>query len=250
MTLGDQTLLVSGGSRGIGRAVVLRAARAGAKVAFCARRLGAESQQVEAEARPFSGEVMAVAADVRDEASVEQLFAAVNARFGPIDALVNNAGVSRESLLVSTDDARWDEVMDVNVQGTFLMTRRALRDFLGSGRPGRIVSLGSLAEHGTASNATYAASKGAITGFTRSVADAYRKQGIRANVVLAGYVQTELTRALSSESQRALVERCPQQRAAQPEEIAEVVVFLASRNSAAISGRAVHVAGGMREMPF
>jgi 3-oxoacyl-[acyl-carrier protein] reductase len=248
--LRNQTLLVSGGSRGIGRAIVREALRAGANVALCARQPGKATRALEAEAEQLGGTLLTWATDVRDERSVAVLFDAVNQRFGPIDALVNNAGVSREALLIATDDARWDEVMATNLEGTFLMTRRALSDFLSSGRAGRVVSIGSLAEHGTASNASYAASKGGVSGLMRAVAAQYAAQGVRANTILAGYVQTELTQSLSLDAQRLLIERCPQQRAANPEEIANLAVFLASQASAGITGLSVHAAGGMREMPF
>jgi 3-oxoacyl-[acyl-carrier protein] reductase len=248
--LDGQVIVVTGGSRGIGRAIVLGAIALGARVAFCTRRLGhaAETVRAEAELLGGNGKAIAVRADVSCEADVDFLFDMTLDAFGRVDAAINNAGISRQGLLVPLTTQMWDETIATNLTGAFLVGRRAIKEFLKSGLGGRIVSLGSLMQNGAPSNASYAASKGGLVGLTRSIAAQYSHHAIHANLVVTGYVETELTKNLADSAKRSLIETCPQKRAASADEIASVVLFLASERAKCVNGEAVFVSGGLLEV--
>ncbi|HEX6070457.1 MAG TPA: SDR family oxidoreductase [Longimicrobiaceae bacterium] len=249
MILSGRVVVVTGGSRGIGRACVLAAVAQGADVIFCSRTDGADSREVEAAARRIgTGTACGVAADVSDERSIERLFEIVRDRYGVVHATVNNAAVSREQLLVSLDSADWDAVVATNLTGGFLVARESLRAFLDHGQPGRIVSIGSLSQYGAIGNASYAVSKGGLWGLTRAIARQYAERGVVANMVVPGYVETALSAALPEASRRALIEGCPMRRAGTPEEIAAAVVFLLS-DAATPLAEPLFAAGGFREVP-
>jgi 3-oxoacyl-[acyl-carrier protein] reductase len=243
-------LVVTGGSRGIGRATVLAAAARGARVAFCSRHEADQAEVVAAAAnlgRP--GRVLSITADVSREADVDALFEAALRAYGAIDAVVSNAGSSREGLLVSLTAEDWDAVLATNLTGSFLVARRAVRTFLERGRGGRIVFMGSLQQNGAPRGAAaYATTKGGLAGLTRAIAWEYGARGIRANQVVTGYVDTALTRHLPESARRLFAERCPQRRLATPEEIASVLLFLASERSQGVSGETVYASGGMMEI--
>jgi 3-oxoacyl-[acyl-carrier protein] reductase len=251
VTLDGTVVVVTGGSRGIGRACVLDAVRRGARVVFCSRTDGAESREVEAEAAASRGpgEAMGLAADVGDEAGVARLFAAARERWGSVDGVVVNAAISREDLLVTMGTDAWDAVMATNLTGGFLVVRHAVSAFLEQGRGGRLVAIGTLSQHGAAGNTSYAASKGGLAGLIRVVAREYGHRGIAANVVVSGYVQTALSAGLPPSSRRALIDGCPLRRPGSPEEIASVVTFLLSEESAGIEGQAIFATGGLLEVP-
>jgi len=244
-----QVVLVTGGTRGIGRAVALGAAREGASVVVCARHHGEDAAVLLDAVEVSGGRALVVRADVASEADVAALFEAARAAFGRIDAVVNNAAVSHDALLVSLPTERWDEVIAINLTGSFLVARQAVRVFLEQGSGGRIVTVGSLAQEGAPSNACYAASKGGLVGLTQAIAAEHRGRGIAANLVVAGYVETELTRGLPGPSRSALIEACPARRPATPEEIAAVAIFLASPRSAGLSGQILRAAGGLTAIP-
>jgi 3-oxoacyl-[acyl-carrier protein] reductase len=248
--LDDQVIVVTGGSRGIGRAIVLGAIELGARVAFCTRGLGhaAEAVRAEAELLGGSGKAIAVRADISCEADVNFLFDTALDTFGRVDAAINNAGISRQSLLVSLTTKMWDETIATNLTGAFLVGRRAIIEFVKSGHGGRIVSLGSLMQNGAPSNTSYAASKGGLMGLTRSIAAQYSRHAINANLVVTGYVETELTKDLADSAKQRLIENCPQKRAASADEIASVVLFLASERAKCINGEAIFVSGGLLEV--
>lgn len=251
MTLAGKVVLVTGGSRGIGRACVLQAMAHGARVIFCSRQDGPDSRAVEASAtaRGGPGEAVGVAADVSDEASVVRLFASARERYGRVDAVVNNAAVSRENLLVSMATEEWDAVVATNLTGSFLVAREAVRVFLEQGRGGRLVAIGTVSQNGAAGNTSYAASKGGVVGLTRLLARRYARHGITANVVVTGYVETTLSASLSVSSRRALIEGCPLRRAGSPEEIASVAIFLLSDQAAGVAGQAIFASGGLMDVP-
>ena len=249
--LGGKVMVVTGGSRGIGREIVLGAVARGAQVAFCARRIGRDAQVVkeEAERHGRAAQVICVRADISQEDDVEAFFDAALSTFGKVDVVVNNAGISRDNLLVSLSAQDWDEVIATNLSGAFMVSKRAIKEFLARGTGGSIVTLGSIAQHGMQSSASYATSKGGLIGLTRAIAMEYGSQGIRANLVVAGYVDTELTRYMPDLLKRVLVESCPQWRKAFANEIASVVLFLASNRALCINGEAVHASGGSIEIP-
>jgi 3-oxoacyl-[acyl-carrier protein] reductase len=249
-TLQDQVVLVTGGSRGIGRQIVLQAAARGARVVFCARTIGEQALAVQEEVERLAGpgRVIAVRADVSSEDDVEALFDAALRAFGRVDVVVNNAGISPPMLLVSIPAEVWDQVIAINLTGAFLVSRRAIQEFLAQGHGGAIVSLSSIMQHGAPSNASYAASKGGLVGLTRAIARDYGDHGVRAHLVIVGPVETELTKDVPEAMKQAVVGGCPQKRHAETAEIASVVLFLASQRVGLSNGEAVHVAGGLREV--
>ena len=249
LELQGKVFVVTGGSRGIGREIVLGAAARGAQVAFCARTLGLDAQGFQEIAGPVGGaRVLAVRADISCESDVEALFDATLQAFGRVDVVVNNAGISREALLVSLPAETWDEVIATNLTGAFLVSRRAIQVFLAQQQGGKIVSIGSVMQNGAPSNASYSASKGGLVGLTRAIAQQYGSRGISAQLVVAGAVETELTRGVPEAMKRAIVDACPQKRQAQASEIASAVLFLASQRSGLSNGEAMYVGGGLREV--
>jgi len=252
MNLAGQVIIVTGGSRGIGRSCVLGAAALGARVVFCSRRGGAEQRAVEAEAaaRGSAGTVVGVAVDVTREDDVANLFAVAQRQFGPVTSVVSNAATSRESLLVTMETASWDAVMATNLTGSFLMARHAIRGFLEQGAGGRLVLTGTLSQNGVAGNSAYAASKGGVLGLTRAIARDYGPRGVRANMVVPGYVDTALSSTLSDHQRRSLVDGCALHRPGTPDEIAAVALFLLSDDARGLNGRAVFATGGMLETPL
>jgi 3-oxoacyl-[acyl-carrier protein] reductase len=251
MKLAGRVVLVTGGSRGIGRACVLEAVARGARVVFCSREDGPESRAVESEAAATAGPGVALglAADVSDETGVGRLFARAAERFGPVDGVVNNAAISLERLLVSTPTEDWEAVVATNLTGAFLVARQAVRAFLSSGRGGRIVAVGTLSQYGVSGNASYAASKGGLLGLTRRLAREYGRRGIAATMVVPGYVETALSAGMSASARRTLVDGCPLGRPGSGEEIAYVVASLLSAEAEGLNGHTILATGGLREVP-
>jgi 3-oxoacyl-[acyl-carrier protein] reductase len=245
--LDGKVVLVTGGSRGIGRAIVEGALARGAEVAFCAREIGPEAEAMRAAA---AGRAIAVRADVSREADVDAFFAAALERFGRVDVAINNAALNKDDLLVRLPTEVWDEVIAVNLTGAFLVSRRAVQEFLAQGEGGRIVSIGSLSQNGATSQASYAASKGGLQGLTRTIAKEYGRRGIYANVVVAGFVETELSQAIPEFAKRFLREASPLRRAARPDEVAAAALFLASERAAFVNGETIHASGGLVDVPL
>jgi 3-oxoacyl-[acyl-carrier protein] reductase len=252
VSLEGKVIVVTGGSRGIGKACVLEAVTQGARVVFCSRADGPVSRRVEESAAAIAGRADAaigLAADVSVEADVHRLFEAVRVRHGGIDAVVSNAAISREGLLVSTQTADWDAVLGVNLTGAFLVAREAVRSFLRQGGGGRLVFIGTLSQNGVSGNASYGASKGGIAGLSRLIAHRYAADGIVSSTVVPGYVETALTGVMNDEDKRRLVDGCPLRRAGSPSEIAAVVTFLLSDRASGANGQTLFAAGGLQEVP-
>jgi 3-oxoacyl-[acyl-carrier protein] reductase len=251
VTLAGKGIVVTGGSRGIGRACVLQAVARGARVVFCSRQDGPDSRQVEAAAAAQGGvnAALGIAADVSDERSVARLFHVARQQFGAVHGVVNNAAISREQLLVSMTTENWDAVVDTNLTGGFLVAREAIRHFLEQGRGGRIVAIGTLSQFGVAGNASYVVSKGGLAGLTRRIARQYAQVGIVSTMVVPGYVETALSASLTHEDRRTLIDGCPMRRSGSPEEIASVVAFLLADTAAGLNGQALFATGGLREVP-
>jgi 3-oxoacyl-[acyl-carrier protein] reductase len=249
--LTNQVIVITGGSRGIGRACVLAAVEAGARVVFCSRQNGHDSRAVEAEAadRGGAGAAVGVAAEVADEAGVANLFAVARERYGEVHGVVHNAAISREQLLLAMPTTAWEAVVDTNLGGAFLVAREATRLFLAQGRGGRFVAIGTLSQYGVVGNASYAASKGGVAGLTRTVAQQYGPFGVTANLVVPGYVETALSAGMSDAARRALVAVCPMQRSGTPEEIAAVVIFLLSAAASGLNGAEIRATGGLMAIP-
>jgi NAD(P)-dependent dehydrogenase (short-subunit alcohol dehydrogenase family) len=256
LRLKDKTALVTGGGRGIGRAIALALGREGARVAVLARTLS-EVTRVAAEIKEEYGtDALSFACDVSDGESVSSAFAQVAKKFGRgIDVLVNNAGIAESAPLLKTDDEMWRRHLGVNLSGTFYCTRAALPAMLAGGW-GRIINVASIAgKTGAPYISAYAASKHGVLGLTRSLALEVATKGITVNAICPGYVETDMTThavenitartGKSAEEARAIIERMsPQNRLVTAEEVAALALLLASDEGRGINGQAINVDGG------
>ena len=237
--------VVTGGGRGIGRAVALRLAYEGADVAISYRSNNAAAEEVAEEVRAAGAQCEIFKGDVASPEDVDTLFKGAGEALGPVEILVNNAGLTRDNLMMRMKESEFDEVLRTNLKGTYLCTRAALRPMIRA-RWGRIVNVSSVVGLvGNAGQANYAASKAGIIGFTKSVAREVARRGITANVVAPGYVETELTSSLSEKVKDQIKGQVPVGRFAEAEEVAEVVAFLAGEGAGYVTGQTVGVDGGM-----
>lgn len=237
--------LVTGGGRGIGRAIAVRLAQEGAKVAVSYRSNDEEAEKTAAMVRDAGAECGLFKGDVASTEDVEALFSGVGEAFGGVDILVNNAGVTRDNIMLRMKEDEFDAVMQTNLKGTYLCTRAVLRGMVRA-RWGRIVNISSVVGLiGNAGQANYAASKAGIIGLTKSVAREVAPRGITVNAVAPGYVETELTGGLSDEIKEQIRAQIPTGRIGEPEEIAEVVAFLAGEGAGYVTGQTISVDGGM-----
>jgi 3-oxoacyl-[acyl-carrier protein] reductase len=243
--LTDAVALVTGGSRGIGRACAVALAAAGADVVVGYTRSEEAAAETARAVEEHGRRAVTVRADVSRAEEVEALFGELRDNFGRLHILVNNAGMSHDGLVGVLDVDDWDRVLAVNLRGPFLCTRAAL-PFMVPQRRGKIVNVGSVAAHRTRpGQAVYAASKGGLAAFTRACAVELAPRGIQVNAVLPGLVATDMTARLRRRSGDALREAIPAGRFTEPEEVAAAVVFLASRQADAITGQELVVDGGL-----
>ncbi len=237
--------LVTGGGRGIGRAIAVRLAEGGARVAVSYRANDAAAEETAKLVRETGAECELFKCDVATPENVEALIKGTGEAFGHVEILVNNAGTTRDNILLRMKEAEFDEVLATNLKGTYLCTRAVLRGMVRA-RWGRIVNVSSVVGLlGNAGQANYAASKAGIIGFTKSVAREVANRGITANAVAPGYVETELTGALPESIKEQILAQVPVGRFGELEEVAEVVAFLASDGAAYITGQTITVDGGM-----
>ncbi|MEY3990365.1 MAG: hypothetical protein RI985_1446, partial [Chloroflexota bacterium] len=243
--LDERVALVTGGSRGIGRAIALSLATTGATVIVNYRGNQAAADETVASIEVAGGKAVAIQADVANGEDVERLFKEVSERFGRIDILVNNAGITRDTLMLRMKDDDWDAVMDTNLRGLFLCTRAALRPMTRA-RWGRIINITSVVGlMGNAGQANYAAAKAGIIGFSKSVAREIGSRSITVNAVAPGFIDTELTAVLGPDTREALIKQIPLGRLGTPEDVASLVTFLASEQAAYITGQTFNTDGGM-----
>jgi 3-oxoacyl-[acyl-carrier protein] reductase len=243
--LEGKVALVTGASRGIGRAIATLLAARGATVFLGARDASRLAEAV-AEMEKGGGRARAVALDVADKASVAAAFARVLEEGGRLDHLVNNAGITRDNLLLRMKAEDWDQVLATNLTGVFNCTQAALRPMLKQ-RSGRIVSVTSVVGlTGNPGQANYAASKAGIIGFTKSVAREVASRSITVNAVAPGFIETDMTAAMTDEARQAVASAIPMGRVGRPEDVAEAVGFLVSDAAAYITGQVLAVDGGFR----
>ncbi len=239
--LGGKVAVVTGGSRGIGLAIAQALAGAGAKVAVLARD-GARAQEA---AQGLGAGAQGFACDVSDAAQAETTLGAVDKALGPVDILVNNAGITRDNLLFRIAEDDWDQVLDTNLKGAFLMTKLAARGMI-KRRWGRVVSITSVVGlTGNKGQSNYAASKAGLIGFTKAVARELASRNVLVNAVAPGYIDTEMTRGIAEEAKQALQAAIPLGRLGQGADVAAAVLFLASDWASYITGQVLVVDGGM-----
>jgi 3-oxoacyl-[acyl-carrier protein] reductase len=236
--------LVTGASQGIGRACALELARAGATVALAARN-ETKLAEVAAEIEAAGGQAAAFRLDVSSEESIKSGAKAVLERFGRVEILVNNAGITRDGLMMMMKRADWDDVLGTNLTGAFLLTQAVLRPML-KNRWGRIINISSVVGRtGQAGQVNYAASKAGLIGLTRSMAREVASRGITVNAVAPGYIETPMTAVLDEKLRTAMLATIPLGRAGTDADIAKSVAFLASEAAGYITGHVLDVNGGM-----
>jgi len=249
MELEGKVALVTGASRGIGKAIALKLASLGSKVAVNYVAIEA-SNKVDADNLVESiirlgGEAMSVEADVRDSEEVKAMVEQVTDKWSKIDILVNNAGINRDTLLLRMSDEAWDDVINTNLRGAYLCTKFAVRSMMRQ-EWGRIINISSVAGiFGNIGQSNYAASKGGLIAFTKTVAREMGSRNITVNAVAPGFIITGMTDKLPAERKEAILAMIPLRRFGQPEEIAELVAFLASERAGYITGQVITIDGGI-----
>lgn len=243
--LKDKVAFVTGASRGIGRAIALKMAESGADVAICYSSSEAPAQEVCEEIRAMGRKAQAYRCDVSDYQQCSETVKAIVAEFGKLDILVNNAGITKDNLLLMMKEDEFDRVIATNLKGAFNMTKHAGAHFL-KRKQGTIINITSVSGMmGNAGQANYAAAKAGLIGLTKTAAKELAARGITCNAIAPGFIGTDMTEQLSDKQKSAVVEAIPLKRMGQPEDIANLAVFLASPMAAYITGEVIKVDGGI-----
>jgi 3-oxoacyl-[acyl-carrier protein] reductase len=241
LSLEGKVALVTGASRGIGRAIAEQLATLGATVIGTAT----TEQGAEAISVYLAEQGQGMVLNVTDPASIEQCLAEIKKQFGEIDILINNAGITRDNLLMRMKDDEWFDIIQTNLTSVFRLSKAVLRSMMKK-RYGRIVTIGSVVgSMGNAGQTNYAAAKAGVLGFTKSLAREVASRGITVNAVAPGFIDTDMTKELSDAQKEAVFSQVPANRLGKPEEIAATVAFLVSAQAAYITGETIHVNGGM-----
>ncbi len=243
--LKGKVALVTGASRGIGKAIALGLAENGAAVAVNYSSSESSALEVAEIIRKNGGKAEIFKARVNEEAEVEEMFSAVEKKLGPVDILVNNAGITKDNLLMRMKTEEWDMVIDVNLKGAFLCTRRALKGMM-KNRYGKIINISSVVGFsGNAGQFNYSATKAGVIGMTKSAALECASRGIRVNAVAPGFIETDMTASISDDMKAAYMEKIPLKSLGKPQDIANAVIYLASPLSDYMTGQTLHLNGGM-----
>lgn len=243
--LQDKVALITGASRGIGKAIALKFASEGANIAFTDLKDDENMASLVKELEGMGVKAKGYASNAANTEETAKTVAAVAADFGRIDILVNNAGITKDGLLLRMSEDQWDAVINVNLKSVFNFTK-AVVPIMSSQRSGSIISMSSVVGvSGNAGQTNYSASKAGIIGFTKSVAKEFGKRGIRANAVAPGFIITDMTAQLSEEVRKDWASKIPLHRGGTPEDVANVCLFLGSELSSYVSGQVIHVCGGM-----
>ena len=237
--------LITGASRGIGKVFAETMAKAGYDIAICYSGNESAAQETISLCKKYGVQAMYVKADVSNADDVANMFSEVKSLLGPVDVLVNNAGITKDGLLLRMTEEDFEKVVDINLKGAFLCTKAAIKDML-KAKKGSIINITSIVGvTGNAGQANYSASKAGLIGFTKSVAKEYGSKGITVNAVAPGFIQTAMTDSLPEEVKNAYLKQIPLGRFGTPEDVASVVEFLASEKAAYVTGQVIEVTGGM-----
>ncbi|MFC1946179.1 3-oxoacyl-[acyl-carrier-protein] reductase [Chloroflexota bacterium] len=243
--LAGRVALVTGASRGLGRAIAVRLADSGARVAVNYLQNTAAAQEVAAQINKAGGEARLCPADVADGQAVRAMVREIVRDWGRLDILVNNAGITRDGLLPRMPEADWDAVLNTHLRGAYLCTKFALRPMMEQ-QGGRIINITSVAGLvGNAGQANYSAAKGGLIAFTKSIAHEVGSRGITANAVAPGFIVTDMTESLPAESKEAILGRIALKRFGQPQDVAELVAFLAGDRAAYLTAQVISIDGGV-----
>lgn len=243
--LENKVVLITGGSKGIGKGIAIECAKQGANVVFTYLSSEEKALKVKEEIESLGVKVSAYKSNAADFSQAEKLINDVVAEYGQIDAIVNNAGITKDGLLMRMTEENWDDVINTNLKSVFNMTKAAQRTLLKQ-RFGSIINISSIVGvQGNAGQANYAASKAGIIGFSKSIAQELGSRNIRTNVIAPGFIETEMTETLDADVKENWIKEIPLKRAGNVTDVANVVVFLASDLSAYVNGQTISVCGGM-----
>lgn len=243
--LEGKTALVTGATRGIGRAIAVKFAQQGANVAFTYRQINSNAEELIKEIEALGVQCKGYAADAADFAATDAVVKEVVADFGRIDVLVNNAGITKDGLILRMTEEQWDAVITTNLKSAFNFTR-AVVPVMAKQRGGSIINMSSVVgENGNAGQCNYSASKAGLIGLAKSIAKEMGPRGIRANCIAPGFIVTDMTSAISEEMRAEWAKTIPLRRAGNPEDVANVALFLASDMSAYVSGQVINCCGAM-----